>query len=533
MAIAAALGEARAALIGGWIRAIHEPLPSVYMLRVFARGNHRLLIAPRSAMIHMTRLDLPNPERPDTFVMLLRKHLRGGKIANIGQMGWDRIAYLDVERFDGEQWRTYRLIGELTGVRGQILILEGEQVVGMDRTDSRNRVGADYVPLPSQQKRNPTEISREAFEVLWASEEGSQAIRRGVEGLGPETIRDLVEAGHVSRERSDVSFEVVWRRWLHLLRCIEEPDPTWSATESRAAFYPLPPPAVPTATYGEALDHLWTQRDEKEPAATERTAVMNRIRHAIGKRTRTTEKLELWLSDADQADALRKQADLLMLYTSDLGRGTVSARIPDPLDGVEVDIRLSPALDAVENAQRLYEKAKRMKRGRPRVQKRLERIRHELSVLERALRDGAAGALEDCETASLLSSARRARRVEIPSAPRRFQIDGYTVLVGKSAHQNDQLLRRADPEDTWMHAKGVPGSHVIVQRRGRAEIPDHVLQEAAKIAGRYSKAERGRRITVSVTKVKHVRKPRGAPAGLAMIRNEDTLSVTVNVEEDE
>ena len=91
--------------------------------------------------------------------------------------------------------------------------------------------------------------------------------------------------------------------------------------------------------------------------------------------------------------------------------------------------------------------------------------------------------------------------------------------------QNDRLLRSANPEDLWLHAKGFPGSHVFVRNRKRAEYPAEVIYEAALLAARFSRAKGERRVEVSYTKVKHVRKPKGARPGLVILGKEDTLTV--------
>ncbi|HDS29391.1 MAG TPA: DUF814 domain-containing protein, partial [Candidatus Acetothermia bacterium] len=112
---------------------------------------------------------------------------------------------------------------------------------------------------------------------------------------------------------------------------------------------------------------------------------------------------------------------------------------------------------------------------------------------------------------------------------RRFEVGGFALWVGRSAAENDALLRAASPNDLWLHAKDFAGSHVVVRKGGHMHIPDHVVQAAAKLAARHSKAASEGRVEVTFTQVKHVRKPRGAPPGLASVRVSDTL--TVDLEE--
>lgn len=105
------------------------------------------------------------------------------------------------------------------------------------------------------------------------------------------------------------------------------------------------------------------------------------------------------------------------------------------------------------------------------------------------------------------------------------------MLVGRDAKENDRLLREAAPDDVWMHARGAPGSHVLIRRGGRREIPQSVLRVAASLAARYSKLKSERSVDVTVAAAKHVRKPKGAPPGMVMVQNEDTLTVDPGLRE--
>ncbi len=107
-------------------------------------------------------------------------------------------------------------------------------------------------------------------------------------------------------------------------------------------------------------------------------------------------------------------------------------------------------------------------------------------------------------------------------------VDGFEVLVGLSARENDRLsLRVADPLDIWMHAAGCPGSHVIVRNPDKLDaLPRPVLQRAAALAVKHSKAKNaGGKVSVHVCRACDVSKRRGAPAGQVQLKRYDTLKV--------
>jgi predicted ribosome quality control (RQC) complex YloA/Tae2 family protein len=109
-----------------------------------------------------------------------------------------------------------------------------------------------------------------------------------------------------------------------------------------------------------------------------------------------------------------------------------------------------------------------------------------------------------------------------------FTIDGYQVLVGRGARENDELtFEIAEPHDLWLHvADEVPGSHVVIRNPEQGVIPQGVIDQAAQIAAWHSKARSAKRVEVHVCRVSNVKKPRGAPAGLVEIGSFDSLRVT-------
>ena len=104
---------------------------------------------------------------------------------------------------------------------------------------------------------------------------------------------------------------------------------------------------------------------------------------------------------------------------------------------------------------------------------------------------------------------------------------GYEVWVGRNARQNDTLtLRHARKEDLWLHARGVPGSHVVLRRPNRNVPADRrAVEEAAAIAAYWSDARTSRLAPVQVTERKYVRKPKGSPPGAVIVTHEDVVLV--------
>lgn len=110
-----------------------------------------------------------------------------------------------------------------------------------------------------------------------------------------------------------------------------------------------------------------------------------------------------------------------------------------------------------------------------------------------------------------------------------FETDGYEILVGQSARDNDRLtFDVADPQDLWLHVSGMPGSHVVVRNPGSGEVPRPVVKRAAELAAFHSKARAaGGKVNVHVCRACDVRKPRGAKSGTVQLRRFDEVKVYV------
>ena len=523
LAIAASLSEVRAAAEGGFLGAIHRPARGTIVLRISAGGKLRVLISPRQATIHLTELTLPNPRQPDPFVMSLRRHVRGGRITAVRQWGLDRVVAFDIDRRIGRRIRRFELVAELTGVRGNLLLLEDGTVIGSAHRDRRNCPGSSYTALRPQPKQDPRQISTEDLASLLDAEDAARALAASVDGVGRHTAEDLLRGlDGLEKIEQAVAVHAALRT---VLSHVTDPIGCALPDEDRASFYPLPGAIRTYPRFGQALDAI-SAAAMPEPYETDRKPIREQIRRSIARRRRTLEKLADWLDTAEGADRLQFLADLLMIHQSDIPPGAETVELLDPATDEAEGIRLLPQLTAIENAQRMYERAKRLRRGRPHVALRIERLEKEVRILETALTAMDEGRPIDDRAAALLPGKPPVPPKALPSL-HRVDVDGFAVLIGRNARDNDRLLREAAPNDLWLHAKGFAGSHVIIKRGGRNEIPDAVVRRAARLAAEHSKASGERHVEVVVAEAKHVRKPKGAPPGLANVAQCATLTVAL------
>ncbi|MBN1859508.1 NFACT family protein, partial [Candidatus Bipolaricaulota bacterium] len=519
--IRATLEEFVPQLLHDSLQALHEPFGGLFVLR-FSRSRARLLIGPRRARIHLTDRRFSNPSSPSPFVMKLRKHLAGAALIAADQVALDRIVELTFHRRHAVGGSTLHLIAELMGNRGNLILLSEGSILATFQPTPRLPVGGAYVPPAEQPKQALSEIGASDLERILAEPAPHRALAAQVDGLGFETARALIAAAGTGSDREIAASLATQVR--QLAAASAAPQPAFCPEHRMAFFFPLTPMCVPKRSLSQALDEELDAALDLEMQSAARLHSRRSSDWEFAKRARIRQRLLRVINASPTADELRHQADLLLAYGQDLPRGSSEFALNDPTTGLRIQIPLREDLDAVENAQRIYRKARRLKRGMAAAREKLGKIERDIE----SIRAAAASPPPAGDNPSLTrSDESTSARPDPPTLRRRRSVmDGYTIDVGRSARENDELLRRASPDDVWLHARGVPGSHVFVRRRGKEEIPGHVLQHAARLAARHSKNRDESKVEVSYTQVKHVRKPRNASPGLVILARESTLVVT-------
>jgi predicted ribosome quality control (RQC) complex YloA/Tae2 family protein len=200
-----------------------------------------------------------------------------------------------------------------------------------------------------------------------------------------------------------------------------------------------------------------------------------------------------------------------------------------PMLKVELDERLSPG----QNAQRYFKLYQKARNAQTLAAEQIEKTSAELNYLEGQL-DNLEKCQEEAELAELRQELERFGYVRAnrnrrqlkqlpPSKPMRFTApSGRVVLVGKNNLQNDKLTGTSQPNEVWLHAKDMPGSHVIIVGE---EPDDATIHYAARLAALYSKGRTSSRVPVDYTLRRYVKKPSGAKPGFVIYTNQHTLYV--------
>ena len=260
-----------------------------------------------------------------------------------------------------------------------------------------------------------------------------------------------------------------------------------------------------------------------------------RLQKALAQKRKLRTNLQSDLAAHGDAEKHKLLGDLLLANVSTAVRDGNKVRITDYYaEGAPViELEIAPDSSLQDEAGRRFRQYTKAKRAGEEIAERLTRLEQEISALEEEERDLERSLVERDEAAL----ARLAGVEAVPKSSRTkkgvrryLSSDGYEVLVGRGARDNDNLtFRLARPQDLWLHAGDYPGSHVIVRNPTRKEIPQRTVIEAAQLAGRFSQASEDSKVVVHYTQRKFLSKPKGAAPGL--VRMSSFRSITVEPKE--
>lgn len=293
----------------------------------------------------------------------------------------------------------------------------------------------------------------------------------------------------------------------------------------------------------DAIEYIIHSRSKESTFKSKKDGLLAKLHGALTRTLKALKDAESGVENSERSERYTAIGDGIQSIAHELekGRDSITLEIFEK----QVEVPLDPALSAFENAKRYYDKARRAKEMQKELLARLLTLKKEkdkLSDFAKRVEEAAdlkqLDSLEK-ETASAgFVLSHNADELGDDSDPfarfRQFIITGgYRVLVGKNAKQNDELtLHVAKKEDIWLHARHVPGSHVVLQTNNSKQVPKEAIEEAAEIAAYYSDAKTQKHAPVAYTKKKFVRKPRGAAPGAVMLEREEVVIVTPRIPEE-
>ncbi len=556
-------------LVGGRITKIVQPEADELLLTIKNNAAQYRLLLSASASLPLVYLTEKNKNAPMTapgFCMLLRKHLGGGRITAVTQPSLERILRFEIEHLDemGDLCRKY-LIAELMGKHSNLIfcredgtILDSIKHVSLAVSSVREVLpGRTYFIPHTQDKLDPLTASpAEMIEAVCAKPAPlGKAIYTSLTGFSPAMAEELchrsfLESARPAAALDDRERDMLQHQLLRLMENIKEEDFT------PRIYYNGKEPAEFSAVPLTMYEDLDAQSFEDMSGLLEsyyavkntltrihqKSADLRRVVQTALERTRKKYDLQLkQLQDTEKREKYKVWGELIHTYGYGVPEGARSMQALNYYTNEEITIPLDSTLTAQENAKRYFDKYGKLKRTFEAVTKLLEETRNEIEHLE-SIQTALDMALTEEDLAPVReelveygyirrkSGRNSGKKPKLSSRPYHYlSSDGFDIYVGKNNFQNDELtFQFASGNDWWFHAKGVPGSHVILKSEGR-ELPDRAFEEAGRLAAYYSKNRGGDKVEIDYVEKKHVKKPGGGKPGFVVYYTNYSLVIDSDI----
>ena len=535
-----------------WLRQPGETIP------LYISAN------PEYPRICLTGSVPQNPAVPPVFTMLLRKHLEDGRIAGIKQHGLDRIVTIFID-IRGERGLivTKELTVEIMGKHSNIILQQDGIIIDAIRRVniymSRFRQvlpGREYKAPPDKTGINLLACpAEELINTLRRHPNPRMAIAKAIvdstTGIGPVTAREIAYRAVLPPDFPAVDIDNTAQLKLEN-----------SISEIIAQLKTEPAPVIITSTDGSRilgiaafdLKHLhdgvslkfnnmsealeYAANFQGKPQNPEKLILQKFLAAELGKLQRKEAALATDAEQAEHAEEVRLEADILMTYFHTIKPGAKDATLPNLFaenpETQTLTIALNPLLSPRENAGQLYNKYNKMKRAKESLARQLEECK-----LEEAYLDTISVALDTADNLQEFSEIRQEliaagyikektkRRPPAVSSPLQAKSsDNINILIGKNNRQNDLVtFKQSLPDDLWFHTKDIPGSHVILRCSG-FEPSAEAITESAVLAAYYSKARQSGNVPVDYTRRRYVKKPAGSKPGFVIYDHQKTIYVS-------
>ena len=534
-----------------------------------------------SARVCISEIEKENPATPPMFCMLLRKHLSGGVIKSVTQLGFERAFRIEIASYNELGFPTNKyLIFETTGRYSNIIFCnEDEKVVSALRlseglSDEKRPLlcGFSYERMPIPEgKKNPVEISREEF-----LEDYSCAVRElsgeypcdkylvgAYYGVSPLVAREItcLACSHPSALMRDVSGEALYCSFEKIFGKVKRGDfcPVILADEKGNFFeysfcditqYGSSASIHRCESFSSLLDEYYGKKDTSDRIKQKAQDIFKLLSNAFSRINKKAELQRRDLAECADKDKYRSYADLITsnIYLLKKGMTKVSVTDYSKEDMPQVEISLEVNLTPSQNAQKYYKKYNKLKSAEENLKIQLAEAERELAYIDTVFESLTKAQTEKdlAEIREELSSGGYGKKLESLSraygkkqqkmkkqsktySPMTFVTSGgWQVLCGKNNLQNDYITTvKAGKNDYWFHVKNMAGSHTVMLC-GDAE-PDAVdFTECAMIAAYYSSGRKIPNVAVDYTKIRNIKKPSGAKPGFVVYETNYSAYVTAD-----
>lgn len=541
--VAAICDELRKTIKDGRISKISQPEKDEVIFTIKGNdGQKRLFIScsPSLPLVYITDENKENPLTPPSFLMVLRKHLQGGRISDISQPGLERIINIYIEHLDEMGYLCNRvLVIELMGKYSNIIlcddnnrILDAAKRIPVSVSSVREVLpGREYFIPNTLDKNDPLTADRKKFyEIISSSSEinPDKAILSEFTGVSPMIAKDIVKESENGKDLYDAFSEHI--------DCVKNNSfyPSVIVKDgSLKDFYVTKyclEEGETTKSYDSVSKLLFEFYNEKNKANNMKAKSVDLRKIVTNILDRDYKKLDLQnkqLNEAKEKDKYKLYGELLSAYSYDLKGGEKSYEALNYYNNEKVTIPLDPNKNVFANSQKYYAKYNKLKRTEIALIEQTEIVEKETEYLEgvKTFIDMASSEnellqiKEELYSKGFVKKNPKGKEKKSKVKIMHLRYKDYDIYIGKNNIQNEEVtFKIATGNDWWFHAKGVPGAHVVVKCDSENpakewDMPDDVFEAAGALAVKYSKHTDNSKHEVDYTRKKHIKKPAEGSTG--------------------
>jgi len=559
--------ELNTKLVGGRISKISMPEENELIFTVKNNAKtYRLLISASASLplVYLTDVNKPAPKVAPAFLMLLRKYIGTAKITDIFQMGLERILCFKLEHLNELGDLSHKcMYVEIMGKHSNIIFTDENNKI----IDSIKRISANMSSLrevlPGREYFLPDELKKkdllnteleEFTEILKSKEYAlSKSIYMNFAGISPLIAEEIVLRASLSSQSPSTSLsELEYTHLFHTIKNLLDdinahnfsPNIVYRKEEalefSSVELFSYNGEEYNKYSYDSVSKMLYDFYSSREAFVLNRqkSSDLRRIVNtALERASKKYDLQEKQLQDADKKDIYRVYGDLLNTYGYSLKGGESSFTTENFYDdNKEITIPLDKNKSAKENAKKYYDKYAKLSRTTKALSEEIVNtkndIEHLLSIqtaLDVSSDDESLSQIrQELVDFGYIKKHSSGKQKKSTSHPYHYiSTDGYDIYVGKNNYQNEELtFKVATGNDWWFHAKGIPGSHVILKSNNEEDLPDRVYEEAAALAAFYSKAKDSEKVEVDYIQKKNIKKVAGAAPGFVIYHSNWSMVAT-------
>lgn len=559
------VAELNSTILNSKISKIAEPEADELLLTLKGpNGSFRLSMSASASLpfIYLTPTNKVSPLTAPTFCMVLRKHIANGRITKIYQPGMERIINFEIEHLNEMGDLCHKvLIIELMGKYSNIIFTDSDGTI----IDSAKRIPASVssvrevlpgraytIPATQEDKYNPLTVDSKQFVDIISAKPltVSKAIYSSFSGISPLVANELAHragldadspvAAYSHDELLHLGSNFTWmmediknnRFTPNIVRNGNEPKEFSSIELTQYSDLTV----TKYESISEVLELYYSERNTYTRIR-QKSADLRKHVNTLLERNQKKYSLQMkQLKDSEKREKYKVYGELINAFGYGLtpdDKFLEAANYYD--DNKIIKIPIDNTKTPAENAQKYFDKYGKMKRTAEALNEliletkgqidHLESIQNSLDIALSA--DDLVQIKDELIEYGFIKKGKGSKKQKVKSKPFHYiSSDGFDMYVGKNNYQNDELtFKLATGNDWWFHAKGMPGSHVVVKTNNETDLPDRMFEEAGKLAGYYSSGRDSDKIEIDYLQKKNVKKPNGSAPGFVVYYTNFSLTV--------